>query len=77
MAKKSLLDGVLGKKQPKAVESVESVESDDTVIDHIWMTEDVKKNKKRKKLVAKKDPKIDTGILRNRIADKISKMNNN
>jgi len=30
-----------------------------------------------KKPALKKDPRVDTGILRNRIADKIAKMNNN
>ena len=41
-------------------------------VDHLWMKEDL--DEKKPKL--EKNPKIDTGILRNRIADKIAKMNN-
>ena len=41
-------------------------------VDHLWMKEDL--DAKKPKL--EKDPRIDTGILRNRIADKIAKMNN-
>ncbi len=78
MAKKSLIDILLDKKQTKAGKSqhksAASVESDDTVIDHLWMTEDHDKNKK--KPVVKKDPRIDTGILRDQIANKITKLNN-
>lgn len=74
MAIKSLLDGVLGKKQANTVEP--AAENNEEVIDYLWMTEDDKKNKKKKKLAAKKDPRIDTAILRNRIADKVAKMNN-
>ncbi len=46
---------------------------DDSVIEHFWMTKDDNKNKKS---TAKKDPRIETGILRSRIAEKIAKMNN-
>ena len=41
-------------------------------VDHLWMKEDL--DAKKPKLV--KDPRVDTGILRNRIADKLAKMNN-
>ena len=77
MAKKSLLDNIFSKKQTKPEKSKASSATqadDDAVIDHLWMTEDHDKNKK--KPVVKKDPRIDTGILRDRIANKISKMNN-
>ena len=78
MGKKSFLDKIKGKKAPVAVVS----EPDDAVaenqpvegeVDHLWMKEDI--DAKKPKL--EKDPRIDTGILRGRIADKISKMNNN
>ena len=75
MAIKSLFDGFLNKKQAKIV--APAAENNEEVIDYVWMTDDDKKNKKKKKLVAKKDPRIDTAILRDRIADKIAKMNNN
>ncbi|MEM7401667.1 MAG: hypothetical protein AAF304_06930 [Pseudomonadota bacterium] len=41
-------------------------------VDHLWMKEDL--DAKKPKL--EKDPRVDTGILRNRIADKLAKMNN-
>jgi len=41
-------------------------------VDHLWMKEDLD----AKKPTLKKDPRVDTGILRNRIAEKIAKMNN-
>lgn len=75
MAIKSLFDGVLGKKQANI--AAPAAQNNEEFIDYVWMTEDDKKNKKKKKLAAKKDPRIDTAILRNRIADKIAKMNNN
>lgn len=75
MAKKSLLGNIFGKKRTKSVKTkTSSTSPDDAVIEHLWMTEDHDKN--IKKPVAKKDPRIDTGILRDRIADKIAKMNN-
>ena len=84
MAKKSLFDGLLGKKQPKSAEPLQQAESENDVgsensgeeIEHLFITEDNKKNKKLKKKMIQKDPRIDTGILRNRIANKIAKMNN-
>lgn len=74
MVIKSLFDGILGKKQANTVER--TAEKNEKVIDYVWMTEDDKKNKNKKKLATKKDPRIDTAILRNRIADKIAKINN-
>ena len=74
MAKKSLLDNIFGKKQTKSVKSKTSSESHDDAVEYLWMTEDHDKN--IKKPVVKKDARIDTGILRDRIADKIAKMNN-
>ncbi len=41
-------------------------------VDYLWTKEDLNP----KKPTPKKDPRVDTGILRNRIADKIAKMNN-
>ena len=41
-------------------------------VDHLWMKEDL--DAKKPKL--EKDPRIDTGILRSRIADKLAKTNN-
>lgn len=78
MGKKSFLDKITGKKAPAAVVS-ETAEADvesqsvEGEVDHLWMKEDI--DAKKPKL--EKDPRIDTGILRGRIADKISKMNNN
>lgn len=75
MAKKSLLGNIFGEKQTKSVKSkVSSPSPDDSVIEHLWMTEDHDKN--IKKSAVKKDSRIDTGILRDRIANKIAKMNN-
>lgn len=75
MVKKSLFDSVLDNKLLKTIKSVPE-ETDDSDIDHLRMAEDEKNNKNKKKLAAKKDPRIDTGILRNRIADKIAKLTN-
>lgn len=77
MGKKSFLDKIIGKKTPEAIAAVatesgaESQEIDGDV-DHLWMKEDLD----AKKPALKKDPRVDTGILRNRIADKIAKMSN-
>lgn len=80
MGKKSILDKITGKKASAAVVSepveadVESQQGDgqgDGEADNLWMKEDI--DAKKPKL--EKDPRIDTGILRNRIADKIAKMN--
>jgi hypothetical protein len=74
MGKKSYLDKITGKKAPAAVVSdpvdVELVEGG---VDLLWIKGDI--DAKKPKL--EKNPKIDTGILRGRIADKIAKMNNN
>jgi len=77
MGKKSFLDKIIGKNTPKAIAAVSAdskVESQQLAgeVDHMWMKEDLD----AKKPVLKKDPRVDTGILRNRIADKIAKMNN-
>lgn len=81
MDKKSLLDKIRGNKESAVVESdhQESVPEPTEVnaevtgvVDHLWMKEDL--DAEMPKL--EKDPRIDTGILRNRIADKIAKMNN-
>lgn len=81
MNKKSLLNKIVGKNPTKAsgvaeVGTSESVIADSSAgageVDHLWMKEDL--NAEKPKL--EKDPRIDTGILRNRIADKIAKMNN-
>ena len=78
MFNKSHLDDIIGRVQSKILKEqpkkVPSVEGGDTDIDHLWMKEDHTQIKK--KSVAKKDPRIDTGILRDRIAKKIAKMNN-
>ena len=84
MLKKSLFDGILGKKLPESAEPVQQAESESSAepenngdeIEHLFITEDNKKNKKMKKKTVQKDPRIDTGILRNRIANKIAKMDN-
>ena len=74
-----LFNGILGKKQMDSTESVEaaSAENNEDEIEHLFITEDDKKNKKFKKKAVQKDPKIDTAILRKQIADKIAKINNN
>jgi len=78
MSKKSLLDKLTGKKEPVAAPEsvpVEAEAEDQQVegeVDHLWMKEDLDAEKPK----LEKDPRIDTGILRNRIADKIAKMNN-
>ena len=41
-------------------------------VDHLWMKEDLDAEKPK----LEKDPRIDTGILRNRIAEKLAKVNN-
>ena len=73
-----LFNGILGKKQSESAELVESADVEDSQeeIEHLYITEDDKKNKRLKKKAVQKDPKIDTAILRNRIADKIAKINN-
>lgn len=77
MSKMSFLDKIKGNNEPAAVmsEDAESIPENIDVageVDHLWMKEDL--DAEKPKLV--KDPRVDTGILRNRIADKIAKMNN-
>lgn len=60
-------------KKSKTTSEIIENNFDDSVIEHFWMTKDDNKNKKS---TAKKDPRIETGILRSRIAEKIAKMNN-
>lgn len=80
MSKKSFFDKITGKKEAVA-ESGPVIEDgaageehapQEGEVDHLWMKEDL--DAKKPKL--EKDPRIDTGILRDRIADKLSKMNN-
>jgi len=76
VAKKPLFDNIVGtvkskinKEPPKKVSSVQ----DDSEVDHLWMTQD---NSQIIKMPAtKKDPHIDTGILKDRISKKIGKIN--
>jgi len=78
MGKKSILEKFTSKiaSQEKKVPSEGSSAKDSVItegeVDHLWMTEDSDAEKPK----LEKDPRIDTGILRNRIADKIAKMNN-
>ena len=60
-------------KKSKTTSGIIENNFDDSVIEHFWMTKDDNKNKKS---TAKKDPRIETGILRSRIAEKIAKINN-
>jgi hypothetical protein len=75
MAKSSFLDKITGKVSSEAritQESDAEIQPNDSCeVDHLWMKEDL--DAKKPKL--EKNPKIDTAILRNRIADKIAKMN--
>jgi len=45
---------------------------DNQEVDHLWVREE----QEAKKPKSVKDPRIDTGILRNRIAEKLAKTNN-
>ncbi len=77
MGKKSFLDKITGKKAAEAVvpQPIEAEPENQEAagdVDHLWMKEDID----AKKPTLEKDPRIETGILRNRIADKIAKMNN-
>ena len=69
----SLLDKITGKKVSEEI-VLSGSDSQKVVgeVDYLWMKEDLN----AKKPALKKDPRVDTGILRNRIADKIAKMNN-
>ncbi len=77
MGKKSFLDKITGKKAPEVVlpqpiKAESDIQEVTDEIDHLWMKEDLD----AKKPTLEKDPRIDTGILRNRIADKLAKINN-
>lgn len=81
MGKKSILDKITGKKKSSAAAVSDLVDADEAgvenqpqegEVDHLWMKEDL--DAKKPKL--EKDPRIDTGILRDRIANKLAKMNN-
>jgi hypothetical protein len=77
MGKKSLLDKITGKKAaeaavPQSIEAEPENQEAAGEVDHLWMKEDID----ARKPTLEKDPRIDTGILRNRIADKIAKRNN-
>jgi len=77
MAKKSLFDNIVGtvkskiKKEPPKKESSVQVEVEDEV-DHLWMTQD--NSQIINKPATKKDPRIETGILKDRIREKIGKI---
>ena len=78
MANQSFLDKITGKIAPQKVANVNDssdAEGQDLVdeVDHLWMKEDIDAKKPK----AVRNPKVDTGILKNRIAEKIAKMNNN
>ncbi len=72
----SLLDKIIGKSSNAVPENTIPAEPNNQAVvdevDHLWMKEDID----AKKPALKNDPRVDTGILRNRIAEKISKMNN-
>ncbi len=70
MAKKSLFDNIIGKVQSQ-LKKESSVQVEDEV-DHLWMTQD--NSQIIKKPATKKDPRIDTGILKDRIREKIGKI---
>lgn len=76
MGKKSFLDKITGNKAaeavaPQAIEAESENQQAAGEVDHLWMKEDI--DAKKPKL--EKDPRIETGILRNRIAEKIAKRN--
>lgn len=78
MINKSYLDGMIAKVQSKFLKEqpkkVASVKGRDKAIERLWMNEDHADIEE--KPVDKKDSRIDTGILRDRIAEKIAKMSN-
>lgn len=77
-ASKSLFDAIVGKVQSKLVKQqpkkAPSVETQGEV-DCLWMTED--DSQIRENPVVKKDPRIDTGILKDQIKEKLAKLNTN
>ncbi len=70
MAKKSLFDNIVGKVQSQLKK--ESSVQDESEVDHLRMTQD--NSQIIKKPATKKDPRIDTGILKDRIREKIGKI---
>lgn len=77
-ASKSLFDDIAGKVQSKLFKQLPkkapSVETEGEV-DYIWATEGP--SQIRENPVTKKDPRIDTGILKDRIKEKLAKLNTN
>jgi len=79
MKKKSLFNDVVGKIQSNFVKQqpakkAPSVEGE-AEVDHLWMAQD--NSQIIKKPVTKKDPRIDTGILQDRIKEKLTKLGSN
>ena len=76
---KSLLNNILGKKKLVEAEPVPVVkESDDAGeggVQHLWITQNDAPEPSAKK-AEPREPKVDTAIMRNRIAEKIAKLNN-
>jgi hypothetical protein len=77
MSKNAFLDKFRGNKAsteavPETPESIPSDMEIDGGVDHLWMKEDLDAQKP----TLEKDPRIETGILRNRIAEKLTKLNN-
>lgn len=76
MLKKLIFDNILGKKKSE-VEVAEPSQAESTdgdgVVEHLWMTQN---DQKKAKKAVKSEPKVDTAIMRNRIAEKIAKLNN-
>ncbi len=79
MGNESIIDDIVGKVQSKLVKEQPKkttfVPDEDAVIEHIWMSEDHSQIKEN--TVTKRDPRVDTGILKDRIAEKIAKLNSN
>ncbi len=75
MGKKFFLEKVTGKKSPVTVAStpknLDTANQNVGDVDHLWMKEDI--NAQKPKL--ERNSRIDTVILRDRIADKIAKLN--
>ena len=74
---KSLFDVIVGKVQSKVVKQPPKkgpcVQNEDAVIG-LWMSEDGSQIKENR--LAKRVPRMDTGILKNRIAVKLAKLDN-
>lgn len=59
-------------KQNKLTDKKANTVENNQEVDHLWVMEE----QEAKKPKTVKDPRIDTGILRNRIAEKLAKTNN-